>query len=173
MEIRRAVIEDAPQIGEVHVRSWQGAYRGLIPQDYLDGLDPAQRAEMWTRRLGRMDWDRGGCLVAADADGVHGFADFGPSRDDDADKRRVGEVTAIYLAPSAWGTGCGRELMTAALQHLAAAGYDEATLWVLDTNARARRFYEIAGFRADGAEQIDDRHTAVLRELRYRRALPS
>jgi GNAT superfamily N-acetyltransferase len=171
MQIRPAVVEDAPQIGEVHVRSWQGAYRGLIPQNYLDGLDPARSSEMWTRRLDSVDWDRGGCLVAAGADGVLGFADFGPTRDEDEGELRVGEVTAIYLAPSAWGTGCGRELMTTALKLLAAAGYDEATLWVLDTNARARRFYELAGFHADGTEKIDDRHTAVLRELRYRRAL--
>jgi ribosomal protein S18 acetylase RimI-like enzyme len=61
--------------------------------------------------------------------------------------------------------------MASALDRLAAAGYEQATLWVLDTNARARRFYEAAGFRADGAEKPDDRGTFTLREVRYRRPL--
>src|ERR1700759_342461 len=41
--IRAARAADAAQIALVHVRSWQSAYRGLMPQAYLDGLDPAQR----------------------------------------------------------------------------------------------------------------------------------
>jgi GNAT superfamily N-acetyltransferase len=172
MEIRPAAVEDAAQIGEVHVRSWQGAYCGLLPQEHLDRLDPARSAGMWARRAGSADWARGGLLVAVDEQGLRGFADFGPTRDQDDDPERVGEVSAIYLAPAAWGTGCGRALMTAALEHLAKAGYRQATLWVLDTNSRARRFYEAAGFRPDKAEKVDDRHGFPLRELRYRRRLP-
>jgi hypothetical protein len=41
--IRRATINDAARIAETHVRSWQSAYRGLFPQDYVDSLDRAQR----------------------------------------------------------------------------------------------------------------------------------
>jgi hypothetical protein len=33
--IRRAGAEDAMRIAIVHVRSWQAAYRGLMPQGYL------------------------------------------------------------------------------------------------------------------------------------------
>jgi ribosomal protein S18 acetylase RimI-like enzyme len=61
--------------------------------------------------------------------------------------------------------------MSAALDHLAAAGYREATLWVLDTNARARRFYTAAGFSADGGTKTDDIGGFVIREIRYRRPL--
>ena len=41
--------------------------------------------------------------------------------------------------------------MTATLANLAAAGYREAALWVLQDNARARPFYSQAGWAADGA----------------------
>ena len=101
-----------------------------------------------------------------------GFADCGPSRDDDSDQDTVGEVMAIYLNPDAWGMGLGRVLMAAALDHLAQAGYAEVTLWVLDTNVRAQRFYEAAGFAPDGAVKVDDSRGFPLRELRYRRSLP-
>jgi RimJ/RimL family protein N-acetyltransferase len=62
--------------------------------------------------------------------------------------------------------------MSATLEYLAAIACAKVTLWVLDSNARARRFYEAAGFRPDGAVKVDDSHGFVLRELRYRRQLP-
>jgi RimJ/RimL family protein N-acetyltransferase len=172
VEVRPACIDDAARIAEIHVLGWQGGYRGLMPQDYLDGLDPADRLPYRIRWLRGVDWSRGGCLVVAADDGMlAGFADVGESRDDDAEPDKIGEVRAIYLAPDSWGKGLGRELMTAALTHLASLGYDEVTLWVLDTNTRARRFYEAAGFRPDGAIKIDDSRAFRLQEVRYRRPL--
>jgi ribosomal protein S18 acetylase RimI-like enzyme len=172
VQIRPAVVEDAAQIADVHVRSWQGAYRGLMPQDYLDALDPAQRAEMWARVTSRVGGTRSGVLVAEDEAVVRAFVSFGPTRDEGEDPDRIAEISAIYAAPGAWGTGCGRDLMSAALEALAAAAYQQVTLWVLDGNARARRFYEAAGFSFDGAEQVDERDGFALNELRYRRPLP-
>jgi hypothetical protein len=60
--VRRAALTDADAIGLVHVRSWQSAYRGTIPQDYLDGLDPARRAQAWRQIIGEADPSRGGTL---------------------------------------------------------------------------------------------------------------
>ncbi len=169
--IRRATMADAVPITEAHVCSWQRAYRGLIPQDYLDGLEPAQRVARWEENLTLVDWSAGGVLVAEDRSGVAGFASFGPTRDDD-DRRLVGEIMAIYLAPYAWGKGFGRELMAAAVGALAAMGYGLAMLWVLDGNERARRFYDAAGFQPDGAVKEDRSYGFVLNEVRYRRLLP-
>jgi RimJ/RimL family protein N-acetyltransferase len=172
VEVRPARVDDAARIAEIHVLGWQGGYRGLMPQDYLDHLDPADRLSFRMQSLRDIDWSSGGCLVVAADDGMlAGFADLSKSRDDDSESAKVGEVTAIYLAPDSWGKGLGRELMKAALTHLASVGYDEVTLWVLDTNARARRFYEAAGFRHDGATKVDDRRAFSLQEVRYRRSL--
>jgi GNAT superfamily N-acetyltransferase len=87
----------------------------------------------------------------AEVDGrIVGFASFGPSRDEDASDR-TGEVPAIYLDPAVLGTGVGRELFEAATTALRDAGFAHATLWVLEANAPARRFYEKAGWAWDGA----------------------
>ena len=145
VHVRRAGPADAEQIAVVHVRSWQGAYRGLLPQEYLDGLDPADRTERWRRSLERNNWPAAGAIVAISHGRVAGFAYLGPARDIDAGGSRVGEINAIYVLPDAWGTGLGRGLMTAALGELAAGGYEAALLWVLESNARARRFYALAG----------------------------
>ena len=62
----------------------------------------------------------------------------------------------MYLLPSAWGKGIGRRLMDVALARLAEAQFDQVTLWVLDSNARARRFYEAGGWLADGAQKTEE-----------------
>jgi GNAT superfamily N-acetyltransferase len=85
-----------------------------------------------------------------------GFASYSPSRDSDADPGRVGEISAIYLLPSAWDKGIGRQLMDATLACLATAGFTQVTLWVLDSNVRARRFYEAGGWSADGGQKLDE-----------------
>jgi GNAT superfamily N-acetyltransferase len=159
-------------IAIVHVRSWQAAYCGLVPQDYLDSLDAEQRYPVWKRILGEAEWPRAGTFVAADGRDVVGFAHICPTRDADQDPARAGELAAIYLVPEAWGTGLGRELMTSGLSALSDAGFGEATLWVLDTNSRARRFYEAGGWHADGAVKQDGSRGFVLNEVRYRRSLP-
>ena len=171
--VRPARAEDAGQIALVHVRSWQGAYRGLMPQSYLDGLDVAQRTRTWERALAETDNPRAGVLVADDGGSVVGFVGYFPSRDPDADPDLIGEIGAIYLLPGAWGTGIGRRLMEAALGRLAGAGFTQVTLWVLDSNDRARRFYEAGGWSADGAAKQDDSRGFPLSEVRYRRSLSS
>lgn len=158
-------------IAIVHVRSWQAAYRGLIPQDYLDSLDPAQRRPRWEHILSESNWPRAGTLVAQAAEDVIGFANICPTRDEDEDPANVGEHTSIYLLPTAWSTGSGRELMIAALGTLQQS-FSQATLWVLDTNSRARRFYEAAGWQTDGGVKLDEVKGISLKEVRYRRTLP-
>jgi hypothetical protein len=94
---------DADEIGAMHVRSWQGAYQGLMPQEYLGQLDPAERADRWRRILRDVDSYRGGVLIATTAAGIVGFAAYGPTRDDDGDPDRTGEVGAIIrLVARCW-----------------------------------------------------------------------
>src|ERR1700691_3096251 len=144
--VRPAEPGDEPGIALAHVTSWQDAYRGHMPQDFLDGLDVGQRAEAWRQRFPAAKQSRGDVVVVESAGEIAGFAVFGPSRDADADPGRTGEVGAIYLRPGSIGQGLGRLLMDAVVSGLAGLGYADATLWVLDENARARRFYERAGW---------------------------
>jgi GNAT superfamily N-acetyltransferase len=170
--VRPAALADAEGIGLVHVRSWQSAYQGKMPQDHLDGLDPARRAEVWRRIMEETEPSRGGVLVAvAEGGGITGFASFGPSRDSDTDPQVTGEVFAIYADPDAWGTGAGRALMASTVAELARLGYADAILWVLDTNNRARRFYALAGWEKDGANKADGSRGFDITEVRYRRTL--
>jgi ribosomal protein S18 acetylase RimI-like enzyme len=162
--VRPATLPDAPAIRRVHVRAWPAAYRGQMPDDYLDGLRAEDRAAHWEGALRREDL-RGAILVAERAGEVIGFAVAGPSRDPEG----AGELYAINLDPAHWGTGAGRALLQAAQAELARPGFDETVLWVLEGNARARRFYEIAGWVADGTERTSEVFGVTVREVRYRR----
>lgn len=97
--------------------------------------------------------------------GIVGFAGFGPSQETPA----VAEIGTLYAMPEAWGTGIGKQLMLATLTALGQADYTQATLWVLEDNERARRFYEAAGWHADGTAVQDTTGGASLNKLRYRR----
>jgi len=164
--IRKAAIEDAYKIASVHVRSWQIAYRGQIPDDFLDGLDVKKRANMWRELIQHPDKV---IFVADNTEGnIMGFCAVGPSRDSDTNPSTA-EVSAIYIDPDKWHKGIGRALLSASLGEVRNRDFDQVTLWVLEANQRARSFYESFGFIQDGTIKDDDRwKDFFLRELRYR-----
>ncbi len=167
--VRRATVGDIAAIAKIHVRSWQHAYRGQIPDSVLDALDESKRAALW------LEWlDKPGYLldVAERAGAIVGFCSLIRCRDESADDT-VGEIAALYIDPASWRVGAGTALVDAALVHARAVGYRALTLCVLTTNDRARRFYERVGFASDGASKVDTRPGYSLAELRYRRELPA
>lgn len=171
MVVRPAVPGDAAALAAVHVLTWQAAYRGLLSQDYLDALHPSQREPGWRRWLGEIQPPAAVLVWVQEEADPAGFVAVTPSRDPDAAPGETGEITAIYLLPSSQGRGAGRELMAAAVRHLTVSGFRQATLWVLESNVRARRFYEAAGWRPDGASKVDESLGIRLDEVRYRRDL--
>ncbi|SDJ78357.1 Acetyltransferase (GNAT) family protein [Nonomuraea maritima] len=150
------------------MRSWQKGYHGLLPQPFLDGLHPSQRVPRRKLIIQQAAWPCRGTLVAEDARDVVGFTDLCPTRDDDRDAVEVGEIGSFYVLPAAWRRGVGRELMTAAMLALRAANFSSATLWVLEGNVRAIRFYERMGWQPDGAVKNAVTGGIAVRELRYR-----
>jgi L-amino acid N-acyltransferase YncA len=168
ISVRAATPQDSSAVAEVHVDSWQWAYRGQLPDDYLDSLSVDDRLTMWNQRLETTDT---GVLVAVDDDGsVMGFASVGPSRDPDAPEG-TGELESIYLVAGAAGTGAGSLLMQEAMDELRRKGFAGATLWVLETNQRARRFYERQGWSWDGSRSDHQIECGNRPIVRYRTPL--
>jgi len=135
-----------------------------MPDEYLDGLDPAKRAAAWSKNAA--DSQRV-VLVASDAEDVVGVCSLLPSRDGDAGSD-VAEITAIYVEPKRFRSGIGRALVERALDAARARAFREVTLWVLDTNDGARAFYEECGFRSDGGEKDEKIADFSIRVLRFR-----
>jgi GNAT superfamily N-acetyltransferase len=167
MLIRPADPRDALAVARVHVRSWQAAYRDLLPQTYLDQLRPEDRAARYD--FATTDPRAPQTLVAVDNDEIVGFATTMPSRD--ADLPDFGELCALYVMPEHWRTGVGSALSAAARTALIKIGFSDALLWVMAGNERAERFYRRDGWTADGLERTDTVWNVSVNELRYRRHL--
>jgi GNAT superfamily N-acetyltransferase len=143
--------------------SWRVAYRDILPATVIAGRTVEEWEPRWREFLAadetRQIW------VAESGESVVGYASASLSRDPDA-STQTGEVPSIYLAPSHYSTGVGRELFATAVDWLAER-FDRATLLVLRDNARARRFYELAGWSFDGLEQSIDFGGFEAIEVRY------
>ncbi|UNO39269.1 GNAT family N-acetyltransferase [Streptomyces sp. MST-110588] len=186
LRIRNMTQDDIDAVADIRVRGWQAAYVGLVPQAYLDGMSAAEEAAH--RRAFFAAPPPGVVALVAERDGeLVGFAGFGPVHTSDEDTSgppasaeepyeggsSEGELYTLYLLPECIGTGVGRALLDACLEGAARNGFRTLRLWVLKGNAHARRFYEKAGFRADGAEQTFEVAGVVVPEVRYRRPLPT
>jgi GNAT superfamily N-acetyltransferase len=165
MLLRQAEPADAGEVAGVHVRSWQAGYRGLLPDEYLDGLRPEDRAKHY--RFGAADPGQPATIVAVERGAICGFATVAPAGD--ADRHGSGELCALYVDPPCWGLGVGRALVAAARERLAGQGFGDAVLWVLVGNERAERFYRMDGWRADGSRRVAEVWGVKVNEIRYGR----
>ncbi|MGG1698629.1 N-acetyltransferase family protein [Bacillus zhangzhouensis] len=134
MKVRHAVHKDIPKIAEIHVKSWQTTYHGIISKEYLDGLNVEEREQSWrTRSLE-------GTFVVEDADEVFGFASFGKQRDERY-STYDGELYAIYLLQQKQKSGAGIALIAKGVDYLIEKGYKNMMLWVFEQNS-AKQFYQ-------------------------------
>ncbi len=157
--IRPGAPEDAEGVARVHVETWQAAYPHALPSDRLQALSVEEAVERHRRWPPEFVAEHGGEIV--------GFVAVGRSRDPGTD----GELFAIYVHPEHWGTGVGRELIEAGEEELRRLGHQDAILWVLDDNPRARRFYERAGWSPDGATREIHIFGFDVSEVRYAKHL--
>jgi ribosomal protein S18 acetylase RimI-like enzyme len=163
--VRKAISEDAQQIAEVHVLTWQCAYKGQIPDSYLKSLSIEKRTEGWSKQLKYSK--KGIHTLVVEVDGkVVGWCTAGIGRDEDFDPE-IGELYAIYIHPNFIGKGLGSKLMESALNQLRKDGYKKATLWVLNTNEKTRKWYENKGWKIEGKTKVDIRDNFELHETRY------
>jgi ribosomal protein S18 acetylase RimI-like enzyme len=169
--IRTALPSDAKAIAQVHIRSWQDAYRDLMPADYLNSLSTtlARREAFWSRSIESGESN----VVVAELDRqVVGWICMGAGRDEEAVVGESGEVMAIYVLAEHWHTGVGLALWEAGVQQLKAQGFQRLTLWVLAGNERAIRFYRRAGCVEEaGSERTLERGGVTLVEVRYQMPL--
>lgn len=187
MTIRLASPDDAAGVMGAWVESSQTAYAGLMPGDLLARVTSTETVARRTGILAGHLADeryRAGLLVAETGAApagaaIIGYARFGPEREAGSLARPLpatpapgatAELYAIYVRPQMWSTGAGRSLLAEVIDRTTALRYGTLSLWVLEANARARRFYERAGFTATGERKVEDRYDRVP-EVRYTRPL--
>jgi GNAT superfamily N-acetyltransferase len=135
------VQDDLSAAAQVCVDSWQHAYRGIVPQRYLDKLSPQSWISVWKA-------DPAGCLIALLDGKIVGTGYITFARDEA--RPDYGEIVSLYLLPEAMGRGIGRMLWQAAAEHCREQGLTGLCLWTLAANSHACRFYEHMGMTASG-----------------------
>ena len=151
---RRARTDDAGSIAAVHVATWRTAYADLLPRAVLDAQSESVRAAFWSSYLDGPNWP---AFVAQDASGVTGFASCIPCRDRDIAVPTVAELAALYVLREESGRGTGSALLGRCKREASDRGCLSLSLWVLEGNRLARRFYDKHGFELDGARVHDER----------------
>lgn len=147
--VRPAAFADAAGIAQAHVDSWRATYRGIVPDAFLDAMDPERQQTRWGRLLDHGDTT---VWVAEQAGVIVGHASCGPQRDG-AFPGWPGEVYSIYLTRAAQGAGTGARLWRHAAESLHRAGRVPFLVWVLTQNPTVR-FYEHMGGRRLGERPV-------------------
>lgn len=166
LTIRKAVPDDAHDYSDAHIASWRYAYKGIVPDDYLDNLSVEVRTERFRQSFAESTNMLYLCAVYEEK--IVGILIINPSRDEDLPD--AGEVSAIYLRPEYIGKGFGRMMMDYAVETLHQQGFDSIIVWALEDNARACRFYEKCGYVADGTKK-EINIGKPLTEIRFRKSL--
>lgn len=150
--IRLAVPTDAPDMTEVHMRSWEVAYKGIVPDEYIQ-KQSKKRPALWQRII--TDDNRTKYVIQKDGKTV-GFICVVPTTQDDDKTDDVCELEGIYLHPDFYRQGIGTRAMEFAFDK--AYGWNKSfmTLWVFSKNINAIRFYENLGFTPDGKTKTYD-----------------
>lgn len=167
--VRPATSRDAKAIAEIHVATWQAAYKDLMPEDYLNQMTVEKRQAYWREAI---EYSEPQLLVATDGDQIAGFVGYDRSRDAKT-RSTVGEIWAMYVAPAHWRQGAGLALWDGARDGLKEEGCTQVTLWVLLRNEGAMEFYEhAAGFKREMPTlKTVDFGSVKLEEIRLKRAI--
>lgn len=167
-EIRYANVDDAKTLGEIHSSSWKAAYKGIIPEKVLDNITAKKREKYFKKALSEaLEED----AIIFEGNKPAGFICIGKCRDKDKDVF-YGEICGLYLLPNYWHKSLGSKLINWGLAELEKRNYTKDTLWVLEENLSAIRFYEKIGFKFDGTvNEIDI--GKKLNEVRYEKKLRS
>ena len=158
--LRSAAPPDAGGVARVHVRSWQVAYRGLLPADFLTGLQPADWAAGYT-----FDAQDPATTVAVDSrSGIVGFATVSIAPP-------LARLMALYVDPDLWGHGVGSQLLKQAMDSFRTAGCTVAELWVMDGNERAQHFYRSHGWHPVAGHKRENVRGIEVDEVCFQAAL--
>jgi GNAT superfamily N-acetyltransferase len=162
--ISEAQGSDAGRIAALHVAAWRWAYKDILPEEYLAGLDVEQRTVMWQ---GALQTPAIKVWLALLGDELAGFAATGPSRDMGAGTS-TGELGALYVWEDRTRMGVGSALLAACVKDLHGRGFHPLTAWSFEKNTRAQAFYEKHGWTKDGHRRVETFSGKAVREVRFR-----
>ena len=151
--VRTALPEDSGIVGEVHSKAWKSAYRGIFPDEYIDADTAAKRTAEF---LESIKDSKCTYFLLEETDQAAGIVKT-------REENNSLEIESIYILDEYRGKGIGGQFMDYIKTY---KHFDSIFLWVLEANAKARRFYENNGFVLTGDSRTINRGID-LEQLRY------
>jgi ribosomal protein S18 acetylase RimI-like enzyme len=148
MTIRRATLEDIPQIRAVGSASWRATYTGIFPDAFIENV----LEQWWSEASFQGSIPNSAlCNLVTEQDGQITGTLMGT-----VNPREEGQVHLyrLYIHPDHIGQGTGKQLWQAYLQQLA-PGVKQVDLEVEPQNARAIQFYTRLGFQETGRSEAE------------------
>lgn len=161
MQVKPFQPDFSVEVSRVYALGWKHAYRGIVPEDYLDRLS----LDHWEAYLKTVQ--QGGFMLMNHTQCV-GICTVSKAREEQW--KDWGELVSLYLLPDYMGKGFGLQLFSQAIAYLRKQGYHKIYLWVLEENPVARSFYERNGFvptqercsvTMDGTELMELRYISI------------
>jgi ribosomal protein S18 acetylase RimI-like enzyme len=142
--IREATENDISDVAKIRVDTWRATYKGILPDDFLEGLSDQNIAERWRKSFWENRNPAVGAFVAEnEQQEIVGIAMCGPEQNQD--NVYQGEIYVLYVLPQYQNRGIGRKLVAACAQHLVQNLKAKSLLiWVIAENPY-RKFYESLG----------------------------
>ena len=151
MLIRLAQPQDANAIAALHTANWQDAYRGIMPDDYLDGPLAAEMRSAWAEKLADMAAGHSAVLIAEEGGVLRGFIRIVPS----ADPVWGHYIDNLHVSAGTRGGGLGRRLFDMGAEWASERdGTRGLYLFVYADNGAARAAY--ARWRGKEVEEFLD-----------------
>ena len=138
MTLREAQESDLTEIAVLHIANQRAAYRGLLSDSYLDGLDPARQQEKWESFF-RQEGQK--IFVVRNHASLLGFAAW--KKDEEIPECLY--LDSLHVAPGAQGQGVGTALILQAAQCARENGYQTMSVCIVKGNEGARRLYTRMG----------------------------
>ena len=165
INIRKAIAEDAYDLAFCHISSWQSAYKGIVPDEYLEKMliEKDQLIERYRNNIKDTGYPEYFCVMY---DGkIIGFIIINISFDNE--KHNIGEIWAVYLIEEFRNMGYGKEMLKFSIEKLKNLESEEIFLWVFEENIKARKFYEKNNFNYNGEKRENSWYGKPLIQLKY------
>lgn len=145
---------DAPDMAEIISRSWETAYKDIIPAENIKKQNDT-RLSLFQRIITETNDSQ--YIIQADGKTVGIMSVALPQRekteifDDIGIDESFYELHGIYLHPDVYRQGIGTQAMSFAEKKALSVGKSNMILWVFAENIGGIRFYEKCGYSFDGA----------------------
>lgn len=151
---------DPELLADVHLKTISVAYKPYFPADSVPPTALELAAE-WSERLADPS---AAAFVARTSGKVLGAVSVRADPDFDGE----GQLMRLHVLPNEWGQGVGSALHDAAVSQLASKRFEQAGLWVIAANTRARAMYESRCWTLRPEYKL---HIFGVTEVRYGRSL--